>query len=215
MTGLPPLLVASTDDERLARPDFASRLEALLAAGCPAVWLRSRALGGRDLLVLARDVGARCAEHGARLWVGDRADVAAIARAYAVHLPEGGLSVAGARRAAGHGTAIGRSVHSVDAALAAAREGVDHLVVGTIFPSESHPASRAAGPALLSEIRAALGAAGMPVPLIAIGGVTPERAGEARRAGADGVAAIRALWDAEQPEQAVRAFLAALRRPAE
>ena len=215
MTGAAPLLVAATDDERLARPDFAERLEALLAAGCPAVWLRSRALGGRDLLALARDVGARCAKHGARLWVGERADVAAIARAHAVQLPERGLSVAGARRAAGRGIAVGRSVHSAEAALAAAREGADHLVVGTIFPSESHPRGAAAGPALLSDVRAALGAAGVSLPLIAIGGMTPARAGEALRAGADGVAAIRALWDAEDPAGAVRAFLAALRRPAE
>jgi thiamine-phosphate pyrophosphorylase len=215
VTGAATLLVAATDDERLARPDFAERLEALLAAGCPAVWLRSRALGGRDLLALARDVGARSAKHGARLWVGERADVAAIARAHAVQLPERGLSVAGARRAAGRGIAVGRSVHSEEAALAAARDGADHLVVGTIFPSESHPGGAAAGPALLSDVRAALSAAGLSVPLIAIGGMTPERAGEARRAGADGVAAIRALWDAEDPAGAVRAFLAALRRPAE
>jgi thiamine-phosphate diphosphorylase len=210
-----PLLVAATDDEQLARPDFAARLEALLAAGCPAVWLRSRALGGRDLLTLARDIGARCAEHGARLWVGDRADVAAIARAHAVQLPERGLSADGARRAAGRGIAVGRSVHSVEAALDAAREGADHLVVGTIFVSESHPGAGAAGPALLSDVRAALSAAGVSVPVIAVGGMTPERAGEARRAGADGVAAIRALWDAENPSEAVRAFLAVLRRQAE
>jgi len=214
VTDAAPLLVAATDDERLARPDFAERLEALLAAECPAVWLRSRALGGRDLLALARDVGARCAEHGARVWVGERADVAAIARAHAVQLPERGLSVAGARRAAGRAIVVGRSVHSAEAALAAAREGVDHLVVGTIFPSESHPEGAAAGPALLSDVRAALGAAGASLPGIAIGGMTPERAGEALRAGADGVAAIRALWDAEDPAGAVRAFLAALRRPA-
>ena len=215
MTGAAPLLVAATDDERLPRPDFAARMEALLAAGCPAVWLRSRALGGRDLLALARDVAARCAAHGARLWVGERADVAAIARAHAVQLPERGLSVAGARRAAGRGIAVGRSVHSAEAALAAAREGADHLVVGTIFPSESHPGRAAASPALLSEARAALGASGASVPLIAIGGMTPERAGQALHAGADGVAAIRALWDAEDPAGVVRAFLAALRRPAE
>ena len=215
MTVAAPLLVAATDDERLARADFPARLAALLAAGCPAVWLRSRALGGRDLLALARDVGVRCAEHGARLWVGERADIAAIARAQAVQLPERGLSVAGARRAAGRGIAVGRSVHSVEAALEAAREGADHLVVGTIFPSESHPGAATAGPALLSDVRAALGAAGVSVPLIAIGGMTPERAGQALHAGADGVAAIRALWDAEDPSGAVRSFLAALRRPAE
>lgn len=215
MTGPPPLLVAATDDERLARPDFAERLEALLGAGCPAIWLRSRALGGRDLLALARDVRARCARHGAKLWVGERADVAGIAKADAVQLPERGLSVAGARRAAGVGIAVGRSVHAVEAALAAARAGADHLVVGTIFASGSHPGRAAAGPALLTAVRDALAAEELATPRIAIGGMTPERAAQALRAGADGVAAIGALWDAEDPVAAARAFLAALRRPAE
>jgi thiamine-phosphate pyrophosphorylase len=211
----PPLLVAVTDDERLARADFAERLEALLAAGCSAVWLRSRALGGRDLLALAREVGARCMEHGAELWVGERADVAAIVRAHAVQLPERGLSVAGARRAVGGGIAVGKSVHSVGAALAAAREGADRLVVGTIYPSESHPATAPSGPAFLGAVRAALTAEGRSLPVIAIGGMTSERADEALRAGADGVAAIRALWDAEDPAAAAHGLLASLRRAAE
>ena len=214
MTGAAPCLVAVTDDERLARADFAERLEALLGAGCAALWLRSRVLGGRDLLALARDAHARCTEHGAKLWVGERADVAAIARAHAVQLPERGLSLAGARRVVGSGIAVGRSVHSAGAALAAAREGADHLVAGTIFPSESHPGGVAVGPALLSAVRAALAAEGWSLPLIAIGGMTPQRAAETLRAGADGVAAIRALWDADDPASAARAFLAALRRPA-
>lgn len=210
----PPLLVAATDDERLARPDFDARLEALLAAGCSAIWLRSRVLGGRDLLALARAVRERCDAHGAELWVGERADVAALAQADAVQLPERGLSVAGARRAAGPGVAIGRSVHTIEAALGAAREGADRLVVGTIFASSSHPGRQAAGPSLLRDVSSALAAQEGPLPLVAIGGMTPARVPEALRAGADGVAAIRALWDAKEPGAAVRAFLAALRRTA-
>jgi thiamine-phosphate pyrophosphorylase len=208
-----PLLVAATDDERLARPDFDARLDALLAAGCPAVWLRSRALGDRDFLALARAVRDRCDEHGAELWVGERADVAALARADQVQLPERGLSVAGARRAAGAGVAVGRSVHSLEAAVAAAREGADRLVVGTIFASESHAGREVAGPALLRRVKAALAADSGGPPLFAIGGMTPERAPTALQAGADAVAAIRALWEAEDPGAAARAFLAALRRP--
>jgi thiamine-phosphate diphosphorylase len=214
MRGAVPALVAATDDERVARADFDARLAALLAAGCPAIWIRAGRSGARAFLDLARSAGSRCLAAGAELWVGERADVAALAGAHAVQLPEGGLSVAGARRAAGNGIRIGRSVHSVEAALAAAREGADRLVVGTIFPSASHPRRAASGTALLAAVRAALAAEGLERPLIAIGGMTPERAIEAREAGADGVAAIRALWGADDPFAAARAFLAALRRRA-
>lgn len=209
-----PLLVAATDDERLARPDFGERLEALLAAGCPAVWLRSRALGDRDLLALARAMRRRCDGYGAELWVGARADVAALARADQVQLPERGLSIAGARRAAGPGIVVGRSVHSVEAAFVAAQDGAERLVVGTIFASPSHPGRAAAGPSLLGDVRAALARDERPLPHFAIGGITPESAAETLRAGADGVVAIGALWEAEDPGAAVRAFLAALRRTA-
>jgi thiamine-phosphate pyrophosphorylase len=213
-----PLLVAATDDLRLDRADFLARLEVLLDAGCPAVWLRSRARTAREFLSLARASRVACDEHGAQLWIGDRADVAALAGADAVELPERGLSIAGARRVVGPSMAIGRSVHSVEAAAAAAREGAARIVAGTIFASGSHPDREPAGTALLRGIRAALDAipvssTGRRAPRVyAIGGVEPDRVEDVVRAGADGIAAIGALWDAEDPAVATRALLDAFRR---
>lgn len=203
-----PHLVAATDDERLLRPDFAERLEALLGAGLPAVLIRSgRALTDRKLLDLLGDAGGRCHQHGAELWVGDRVDLALAAGADAVQLSERGLSIAGARAVA-PGFRVGRSVHRVEAAALAARMGADHLLVGTIFPSATHPAGHPAGVALLRSIRDTLG--GTAPPLLAIGGLTPERVGEAIQAGASGVVAIRGLWEADDPARSVERFLDAL-----
>jgi thiamine-phosphate diphosphorylase len=207
-----PLLVVATDDRQLARPDFVVRLDALLAAGCPAVWLRSRALGGREFLSRARAVRAACDRSAAELWIGDRADVAALAGADAVQLPERGLSIAGARRAAGPAVTVGRSVHSVEAAVAAAREGADRVVAGTIFASASHPGRAPAGAGLLRGIRAALEGVDPRPRLYAIGGVDRDTVEAAIRAGAEGVAAIGALWDSDDPEAEARALLAAVRR---
>ncbi len=201
-----PALVAVVDDERLTRPDFATRLEAVLAGGCPAVWLRARRLSGPEVLDLGRDAVMRAAARDATVWISDRPDVARAAGAAAVQLPSRGMSVADARRAAGDGLAVGRSVHSVEAAERAAAEGADWLVVGTIYPTSSHPGRPAAGPNLLIRIREALG--GSP-PLCAIGGLTVERVAEARAAGADAVAVLRALWDVPDPTTAARAFRAA------
>lgn len=204
----PPGLVAATDDRRLLRPDFAERLEALLAAGLPAVLIRSRrGLSDRGLLVILRAAAVSCRRHGAELWVGDRVDLALAAGADAVQLPERGLSIVGARAVA-PGLRIGRSVHGVEAAIEAARMGADHLLVGTIFASASHPDSAPAGPILLRSIRDALGR-GAP-PLLAIGGLTPERVEEAISAGASGVVAIRAFWEADDPARPVDRFRAAL-----
>ncbi|HUP01386.1 MAG TPA: thiamine phosphate synthase [Gemmatimonadota bacterium] len=208
-----PRLVAATDDERLSRPDYRERLEALLAAGCPAILVRAKRLGGRDLYKYVCYTRERCAARGAELWVGDRADIARAAEADGLQLPERGLSMAGARRAIGPPSCdgprprIGRSVHSFDGALAAAGEGADHIVVGAIYATVSHPGVEPARPELLARIRAALDARGLPIPILAIGGLTPERAAEVGAAGAAGVVAVRALWDAEDPTRAVHAFL--------
>lgn len=213
MTATVPFLVAATDEARIAHPEFRDRLNALLEAGCPGVWLRAPGMAARELLAVAREVAERCATHNAALWIGDRADVAAIVGARGVQLPERGLSIAGARRVVGPGVAVGRSVHSLAAAVAAAGEGADHLVVGTVYESRTHPGRAAAGPELVAGIREALEAEGLDIPLVAVGGMTPARAIEVVRTGAAGVAAIRALWDAPDPGGAARAFLDALRPP--
>lgn len=205
-----PRLVAATDDERLLRPDFRERLEALLGAGLPALLVRSsRALSDREMLALLEDASGRCRRHDAELWVGGRVDLALAAGVDAVQLPERGLSVAGARAVA-PGLRVGRSVHGVEAAVEAARMGVDHLVVGTIFASPSHPNTDPAGPPLLRSIRDALGPAAPP--LLAVGGLTPERVAEAFAVGATGVVAIRALWETDDPARSVERFLNALGR---
>jgi thiamine-phosphate pyrophosphorylase len=81
------------------------------------------------------------------------------------------------------------------------REGADFLVVGSVYPTDSHPERVSGGWDLVRDV-APLG-----VPVIAIGGITPERAAEAKEAGAYGVAAIRALWHAPDPAAATLAML--------
>ena len=208
-----PALVAATDDRILEREDFPVRLEGLLAAGLPAVLVRNRrartAAGLLDLLLDARE---RCRRHRAQLWVGDRADLALAAGADGVQLPAAGLSIPGARVAA-PGLRVGRSVHTPGEAVAATLMGVDQLVVGALFETASHAGHEIAGTGLLAAVRRAAGAAGAHVPpLLAIGGLTPERVEEAVRAGADGVVAIRAIWDVDPPARGVERFLEALAR---
>jgi len=102
---------------------------------------------------------------------------------------------------------LGRSVHSLDAARRAEAEGVDYLVLGTIFPSRSHPGVRTGGTALVAEVSRAV-----QVPVIAIGGITAENAGGVIEAGASGVAVISAILAATEPRAAAAALVSAIER---
>ena len=205
-----PRLIAVSDEARLARPDALARIGALAGAGCPAILLRPGSMGGREFYNLACKAVERSHAAAAELWVGDRADVAVATGADAVQLPARGLSLEGARRVIGDGLRLGRSVHAPGEAARAASEGADHLIVGAVFATASHPGAAPGGAALIADTRAAAEAAGWSIPILAIGGMTPQTAPRVLAAGAWGVAALSALWDAADPAAIVRSFLAAL-----
>jgi thiamine-phosphate diphosphorylase len=137
--------------------------------------------------------------------VNDRLDVALALPVDGVQLRETSLAVSDARRLLGADRWIGASVHGAERAVQAEDEGADFLVVGTLFATATHPGRAGQGPGVLAEVLASC-----ELPLVVIGGVTPERAGEARRAGAYGVAALGGVWRAADPAAAVREYLQAI-----
>jgi len=192
------------------RADALDKVAALAAAGCPAVLLRPGAMAGRRFFELARAALPLCRDAGTELWIGDRADVALAVGADAVQLPARGLSIAGARRVVGEAMRVGRSVHGAAEAARAASEGADHLILGTVFATASHPGARPGGTALVAAARDAVREAGSSAPILAVGGMTPDTASAAVLAGAWGAAALSALWDAPDPRAAVETFLRAM-----
>jgi thiamine-phosphate diphosphorylase len=127
------------------------------------------------------------------------------ARVDGVHLPEHGGEIARARQTVGAQRLVGRSVHSRESAQQAQKEGADYVVAGTIYASASHPNSAPAG---LEFLRAVCGAVSLPV--IAIGGITPDRAADCLRAGAAGVAVLSPIMHANDPCAAARQYRLAL-----
>lgn len=196
MTAAFPVLHAVTDDRVLALPDLLDRAAALATGPQIAIHVRGTADGDRLLRVATR-LGAVTRARGARLFVNDRVDVATLVGADGVHLPAGGLPARSARALLGERW-IGRSAHSATEARAAVADGADYAMLGPIWQTASHPDREALG---LEAIR------GLRDPVVAIGGITAERAGECRAAGACGVAALSALWNADDPGAAVRRFL--------
>ncbi len=204
-TALP--VVHLITDRHLA-PDLPLRVHAALASAPPgrvAVHLREKDLAGRDLLALARALAGVCHARGQLLLVNDRIDVALAAGADGVHLPSTGVPPGDARRLLGAPALVGVSCHSA-ADVARARDGgASYATFGPVYDT---PSKRAFGaPVGVTALR---DAARLGLPLVALGGVTPERTAEVVAAGAAGVAAIRAWLEGPDPAAAVRAMLAAV-----
>lgn len=207
MTGRPlPRLHAITDAAVLARPDLGVRAAALAAAG-PALALhaRDRTATTRALAAVAARFVAHARPAEAAVVVSGRPDVAAAVGAQGVQLGADDLAPPDARRVFPRGW-IGRSVHTPDEAVEASAEGADFLIAGPVYPTPTHPDRPGAGLGLIR------GCAALGLPVIAIGGVTAERVAELVGAGAYGVAAIRALWEAEDAAKAAVEILEALGR---
>lgn len=151
-----------------------------------------RAIGGRAPLV-----------------VNDRADVARALGAAGVQLGEESLPVAAARAVVGPDALIGRSVHSVEGAVAAEAEGASYLILGTIFPTGSHPGEAGAGLDLVRRVTERVRR-----PVIAIGGMTAANAATVRAAGATGVAVLSAILEAPDPARAAADIWSALNEAA-
>lgn len=230
-----PRLYLITDRRATGGRDLVDVVRAALAAvpeGAALVQLRDKDLGAGALLDLARRLRQVTAARRCPLLVNDRLDVALAAGADGVHLPETGLGIAAARAVAGPGVRpelraaplpdtrpaflIGASRHDPAGAGAAARAGADLIVCGPVWPTPSKPGTEPMGLAVLAEAARAV-AAGQPpgarARLFALGGVdSPERAAQARAAGAHGIAAIRAWCAAADPGAATAALHAAVTR---
>jgi thiamine-phosphate pyrophosphorylase len=117
--------------------------------------------------------------------ISSRCDVVLAAVAAGVNLPESDISVAAARILLGR-RMIGRSVHSIQGAQRAEREGADYVIFGPVWESASHPGTHPFGLAALAQLVRSVG-----IPVLAIGGVSAERVAEILASGAAGYAAIR------------------------
>ena len=197
--GTPCLCVVT--DGRFWQPDprvLERKVDLSIQGGVDMVQLREKDLAGGPLLELARGL-RRVTEGRALLFVNERVDVAVACGADGVQLGEAGLSVEAARRIAGPGLLVGRSVHTVAGAVTAEREGADLLLAGAVFPTRSHVERGAAGTGLL-----AAAAARVKIPLAGIGGITAGNVGEVMKAGEAGAAVIRAILGADDPRRAAR-----------
>ncbi|SES26471.1 thiazole tautomerase (transcriptional regulator TenI) [Salisediminibacterium halotolerans] len=136
----------------------------------------------------------------AKLRVNDRVDAAWLAGIKQVQLPQQGLSP-GTVKAGLTGMYVSVSVHSLTEALQAEREGADEVLFGHVFSTDSKRGLASRGPEQLAEI-----AANLSIPVVAIGGITPENIADVRDAGAAGAAVLSGITSAPDPEEAVKSY---------
>jgi thiamine-phosphate diphosphorylase len=164
-----------------------ARLADAAAAGATLIQVRERLLSDRDLVGFTRELVSRIGATGARVLVNDRLDLALAAGAHGVHLKSDGPGAADVRSLVPSGFIVGRSIHSeAEARVHTLDGGLDYLLFGTVFRSESKPEGHV--PAGLDALSRACAAT--PVPVVAIGGIDVDRARDIARAGAAGIAAI-------------------------
>ena len=197
-------------DEVLARPRALSDVvREALAAGAPTVQLRLKSASARELLEAAQTLMPIVRSAGALFIVNDRLDVALAAGADGVHLGPDDLPVKDVRRVADarSGVAdtfiVGYSTDTTDEAAQAEAEGADYLGVGAVYATANK--SDAGDVIGLKGLRRVVKAVSIPV--VAIGGITPERAPAVAKTGACGSATIGAVMSAAEPAEAVRELL--------
>jgi thiamine-phosphate pyrophosphorylase len=144
---------------------------------------------------------------GGTFIVNDRCDVAAAVGADGVHLGQDDVPLADARAILGPGKLIGISTHNLVQASEAQAGGADYIGFGPIFPTatKENP-DPVVGVEGLREVRAR-----MRIPIVAIGGINAQNAGDVRAAGADGVAVVSAVLAAPDPQAAIAELLRAIR----
>ncbi len=199
-------LIVVADRGLAAGRDFVEVVSEALAAGAPAVQLRNKGAGAAELLDDAMVLRRLTRRAGALLFVNDRPDVALAADADGVHVGPHDLPVAAVRRFVPPAILVGHSTDEPHRAHVAEQDGASYIGCGTVYPTTTKPdAGAVIGLQGLARVVAAVR-----LPVVAIGGITPERVPEVMAAGAAGVAAAGAIMTADDPAGAVRAFLRAL-----
>jgi thiamine-phosphate pyrophosphorylase len=179
---------------------------AAIAGGADVIQLRDKEASTRELIALGQALRELTRATGTRLIVNDRVDVALAVEADGVHVGQDDMPIAIARRMLGPERIVGASAGTLDEALEAAAAGATYLGVGPIYATlGKSDAGVPTSPELLRQIHACVS-----LPLIAIGGITAERAPEVMRAGASGVAVITAVVNAEDITAAARAIKLAI-----
>lgn len=193
------LLYAVTDRSWIGRQSLYEQVESALKGGATCVQLREKELNDEDFLAEALEISALCRRYGVPFFINDNVDIAVKCKADGIHVGQEDMAAARVRQRVGSDMMIGVSVHSVEEALEAVRNGADCLGVGAMFSTSTKTDAAVLPKEALRDICAAVA-----IPVVAIGGIGKTNISRLAGTGVDGVALVSAIFAAGDIENECR-----------
>ena len=193
------LLYAVTDRAWTGKQTLYEQVEAALKGGVTCVQLREKELDETAFLQEAKELCALCRRYGVPFLVNDNVEIAIACGADGIHVGQEDLAAGEVRRRVGENMILGVSVHTVEEACQAVRDGADYLGLGAVFPTSTKTDVEQMSNETLQAICDAVD-----VPIVAIGGINRGNILKLAGSGVDGVALVSAIFSAEDIEGTCR-----------
>lgn len=193
------LLYAVTDRAWVGRQSLYEQVESALKGGATCVQLREKELDDEAFLNEAVEISALCRRYGVPFFINDNVEIAIRCHADGIHVGQEDMEAAQVRRKVGDDMIIGVSVHSVEEAVEAVKNGADCLGVGAMFSTSTKTDVSILPKETLRDICAAVD-----IPVVAIGGIGRSNISQLSGTGVDGVALVSAIFAADDIESECR-----------
>ncbi len=190
------LLYAVTDRAWVGEKTLYEQVEAALKGGVSCVQLREKELSEDEFLKEAREIKELCSKYKVPFFINDNVEIAIKCGADGIHVGQDDMQAMDVRALVGDDMMLGVSVHTVEEAIEAEKNGADCLGVGAMFTTSTKLDADVLSMQTLKDITAAVN-----IPVVAIGGITEYNIMELNGSGVDGVALVSAIFAAEDIEQ--------------
>jgi thiamine-phosphate pyrophosphorylase len=193
------LLYAVTDSAWVGKQSLCEQVEAALKGGATCIQLREKELDDGAFLKEAMEISGLCKQYGIPFFINDNVEIAIKCHADGIHVGQEDMKAPQVRQRVGENMMIGVSVHSVEEALEAVKNGVDCLGVGAMFSTSTKTDVDVLPKETLRDICAAVD-----IPVVAIGGIGKHNISQLSGTGVDGVALVSAIFAADDIENECR-----------